>query len=212
MLILWQLVLLYGFYNAYLHPLRSYPGPLLWRAYRIPYVYSTQRGILHVRMRDFHTRYGPIVRIAPNELSYADSAAWKDIYLNRPGQPVFEKNRTWFKKSEPDEPDSIAGFDEDAHTRYRRAFSNSFSDKSLRDQTPVVESYVDLFIKRLKEVSAKDGSPKNISDMSEWFNYFAFDLSGDLSFGESFDCLKNGEAHPWVVIGKLGQSRQCQSI
>jgi cytochrome P450 len=158
-------------------------------------------------MRDFHTLYGPIVRIAPNELSYADSTAWKDIYLNRPGQSVFEKNRTWFKKFAPDDPDSIMGFDEDVHARYRRAFSNSFSDKSLREQAPVVESYVDLFIRRLKEVSANHKDPKKTIDMNEWFNYFAFDLSGDLSFGESFDCLKNGEAHPWVVIGKLSTSR-----
>jgi hypothetical protein len=78
---------------------------------------------------------------------------------------------------------------------------------SLRDQAPVVESYVDLFIRRLKEVSANHKDPKKIIDMNEWFNYFAFDLSGDLSFGESFDCLKNGEAHPWVVIGKLSTSR-----
>ncbi|OAL02314.1 cytochrome P450 [Phaeosphaeriaceae sp. SRC1lsM3a] len=182
--------------------LGCYPGPLLWRAYRIPYVYSTQRGVLHLRLKDFHTRYGPIVRIAPNELSYADSAAWKDIYLNRPGQPLFEKNRTWFKKFAPDDPSSIMAFDEEDHARYRRAFSNSFSDKSLRDQAPVVESYVDVFIGRLKEVSAGHKKSKKTLDMSKWINYLAFDLSGDLSFGESFDCLKNGEAHPWVVIAQ----------
>ncbi|KAH7412332.1 cytochrome P450 [Phaeosphaeria sp. MPI-PUGE-AT-0046c] len=197
-----SLVVLYGIYNVYLHPLRGYPGPLLWRAYRIPYVASTQQGVLHIRLRDFHARYGSIVRIAPNELSYADSTAWKDIYLNRPGQPVFEKNRTWFKKFAPDDPSSIMAFEEDEHARFRRAFSNSFSDKSLKDQMPVVESYVDLFINRLKEVSAGSEKTRKTIDMMKWINYFAFDLSGDLSFGESFDCLKNGEAHPWVAIAQ----------
>jgi cytochrome P450 len=195
-----KLIILYAFYNAYLHPLRRYPGPLLWRSFRIPYVVSTQRGELHRRLLQFHTQYGPIVRIAPNELSYADSAAWKDIYLNRPGQEVFERNRTWFKKMTPDEPNSIVGFDEEDHTRFRRVFANSFSDKSLRDQAPVVESYVDLFINQLKGTTAGPKWKEKTIDLQNWFNYFTFDLSCDLSFGESFDCLKNGKAHAWVEI------------
>jgi cytochrome P450 len=189
-----QLISLYAIYNAYLHPLRSYPGPFLWRSFRIPYVISTHRGQLHNRLQELHTKYGPIVRIAPNELSYAESAAWKDIYLNRPGQPVFERNRTWFKKMTPDEPNSIMGFDEDDHSRFRRAFANSFSDKSLRDQAPVVESYVALFISKLK------GKENETVDLAQWFNYLTFDLSGDLSFGESFSCLETGTAHAWVKV------------
>jgi cytochrome P450 len=190
-----QLISLYALYNAYLHPLRSYPGPFLWRSFRIPYVVSTHRGELHRRLKDFHTKYGPIVRIAPNELSYADSVAWKDIYLNRSGHPVFERNRTWFKKMSPDEPNSIMGFDEDDHSRFRRAFANSFSDKSLRDQAPVVERYIDLFISKLKEETG-------IIDLAAWFNYLTFDLSGDLSFGESFQCLESGQAHAWVAVAQ----------
>lgn len=195
-----QCVFLYAFYNAYLHPLRSYPGPLLWRSFRIPYVVSTQRGELHNRLTEFHTKYGPIVRIAPNELSYADSAAWKDIYLNRPGQPVFERNPTWFKKMAPDEPNSIMSPNEEDHTRFRRAYANSFSDKSLRDQAPVVESYVDLFIKQLKTLASDPKS--NTVNLEKWFNYLTFDLSGDLSFGSSFSCLATGQTHPWVSIAQ----------
>jgi cytochrome P450 len=197
-----QCVFFYGFYNAYLHPLRSYPGPLLWRSFRIPYVVSTQRGNLHKRLTDFHTKYGPIVRIAPNELSYADSAAWKDIYLDRSGHPVFERNPTWFKKMAPDEPNSIMGPDEKDHTRFRRAFANAFSDKSLRDQAPVVESYVDLFMTKLKDLASDPVSKDKPIDLEKWFNYLTFDLSGDLSFGSSFSCLTTGQTHPWVSIAQ----------
>lgn len=102
----------------------------------------------------------------------------------------------------PDEPNSIMGFDEDDHGRYRRAFASSFSDKSLRDQAPVIESYVDLFIRQLSSrVSGLKGKQKTV-DIEKWFNFLTFDISGDLSFGESFDCLKNGKAHPWVEIAQ----------
>ncbi|CAO2650010.1 Nn.00g013020.m01.CDS01 [Neocucurbitaria sp. VM-36] len=196
------LLCLYPLYNVFVHPLRRYPGPLLWCSFRFPYVISTQRGELHKRLKDFHTRYGPIVRVAPNELSYADAAAWKDIYANRPGHLPFQRNRTWFRKMRPDEPNSIIGFDEDDHARYRRAFANSFSEKSLRDQAPVVESHVDLFITQLKApISSRQWVEKTV-DFEKWFNFLTFDISGDLSLGESFDCVKNGKAHFWVEIAQ----------
>lgn len=100
----------------------------------------------------------------------------------------------------PDEPNSILGFDEDDHARFKRAFANSFSEKSLRDQAPVVEGHVDLFIQQLRKLS--NGKGGKAVDLEHWFNYLTFDISGDLSFGESFDCLKDGKAHPWVEIAQ----------
>ncbi|KAF1937114.1 cytochrome P450 [Clathrospora elynae] len=193
-------VFLYGFYNAFMHPLRKYPGPLLWRSFRIPYVISTQRGELHKRLKDFHAKYGTIVRVAPNELSYADSRAWKDIYANRPGHLPFQRNRTWFKKMHLDEPYSILGYDELSHAKQRRAFANSFSEKSLRDQAPVVERYVNLFMTQLEAPMAGRQWTAKTVNFEKWFNFLTFDLAGDLTFGQSFDCLKNGKAHFWVEI------------
>lgn len=195
-----QLISLYAFYNAFLHPLRDYPGPLLWRSFRISYVISIYRGDIHRNLKHFHDKYGPVVRIAPNELSYADGAAWKDIYGNRPGHLPFPRNPTWFNKRASGDPHSIMGYDEEAHARMRRAFANAFSEKSLRDQSPVIESYVDLFMSQLKSLASGRQWKVKTVDLSKWVNFLTFDISGDLSFGESFDCLKTGKAHPWVEI------------
>jgi cytochrome P450 len=100
----------------------------------------------------------------------------------------------------PDEPNSIMSPDEEDHARFRRAYANSFSDKSLRDQAPVVESYVDLFITQLRAL-ASDPKSKTVN-LGKWFNYLTFDLSGDLSFGSSFSCLSTGQTHPWVAIAQ----------
>lgn len=53
--------------------------------------------------------------------------------------------------------------------------------------------HVDLFMDRLQE-STHEGS----QDMVTWFNYVAFDIIGDLTLGESFDCLQQTSYHPWV--------------
>ncbi|KAF2011043.1 cytochrome P450 [Aaosphaeria arxii CBS 175.79] len=194
-------IFLYAFYNVYLHPLRSYPGPRLWCAFRLPYVVSVQRGKIHTQLTAFHGKYGPVVRIAPNELSYADGAAWKDIYASRPGHLPFKRNPTWFKKQHPDEPESIMGPDEDAHARMRRAFANSFSEKSLRDQSPAVEGYVSSMIDNFKRrINLSKGRRSATVDLTQWLNFLTFDISGDLSFGESFDCVKTGKMHYWVEI------------
>lgn len=130
--------------------------------------------------------------MAPNELSYADSRALKDIYGNRPGHLLFERNRTSLKKMSPDEPNSIMGWHEGDHARFKRAFANSFSDKALRDQAPVIERYVNAFMAQLKK--------RKSVDLTQWLNYLFFDISGDFTYGESWGCVDNGKAHPWVEI------------
>ena len=92
--------------------------------------------------------------------------------------------------------------DEDDHARYRRAFMNSFSEKSLREQAPVIESYIESFISQLKAPMPGRQWMDKIVDFEKWFNFLTFDISGDLSFGESFDCINNGKAHPWVEIAQ----------
>lgn len=189
-------------YNIFLHPLRHYPGPPIWCAARLTWVLALQRGYLHRDLLDLHNKYGPIVRIAPDELSYVDPRAWKDIYVSggsRPGHPPIERNGIWFRKQRHDEPYSILGNNEDAHARYRRAFAASFNEKAVNDQSPLIEKYVDLMIQRFRSMVGTGGNSTTI-DIVSWLNFVTFDISGDLSFGESFGSTKKGEPHAWVEI------------
>ena len=93
-----------------------------------------------------------------------------------------------------DDPNAIMGPEEDDHSRFRRILTNAFSEKSLKAQAPIIQHYVHQLVDQMK-VRAGD-----TVDLVEWLNFCTFDVSGDLSFGESFDCLKNGKAHPWVEM------------
>lgn len=44
-----------------------------------------------------------------------------------------------------------------------------------------------------------ESSGANIN-INDWFNFFAFDLIGDLSLGESFGCMEGNSYHPWVKM------------
>ncbi len=62
-------------------PLRQFPGPLLARlsnAWLIAVTFSGRRAFI---IHSLHQRYGPVVRIAPNELCFASAAAAHDIYI-----------------------------------------------------------------------------------------------------------------------------------
>lgn len=72
------------FYNLFLHPLRRFPGARLSRATVLPKLYFLSRGKLIYHIQDLHKRYGPVVRIAPNELSFTDPQAWEDIFIRQP--------------------------------------------------------------------------------------------------------------------------------
>jgi hypothetical protein len=49
-------------------------------------------------MQKLHSKYGPVVRYGPNELSYMDGsgAAWKAIHGHERGGREFPKAREWF--------------------------------------------------------------------------------------------------------------------
>ncbi|KAK5662523.1 hypothetical protein OQA88_8435 [Cercophora sp. LCS_1] len=180
-------------YNLFLHPLRSYPGPLFMRATRLGYVLRHTRGTLPFDMLDLHKRYGPVVRIAPDELAFSSAAAWKDIMGHRVNAPEFEKNLKFYKPLDDMETD-IVNAPRDEHGQLRRTMAHGFSDRSMREQQPIIKGYIDLLLRRLRE-NSKGGKAV---DIMAWYNFTTFDVIGDLAFGESFGCLENSAYHPWV--------------
>ncbi len=68
------------FTKVVLDPLRRVPGPLLARFTRFWYLYNIWQGKFERVNIDLHKKYGPVVRIAPNEYSIDDLDAAKIIY------------------------------------------------------------------------------------------------------------------------------------
>ncbi|KAH8884933.1 cytochrome P450 ClCP1 [Thozetella sp. PMI_491] len=180
-------------YNLFFHPLRKFPGPLLHRAFRLPSLVQALRGTLVHHILGLHEKYGPVVRVAPDELAFANPSAWKEIMGHRgPGKEEVGK---WLPFYRPVKgmPTDIISAPREEHSRLRRQVAHGFSDKSMRDQEPIIKSFVDLLISQLR-VYSKTGPV----DMTAWYNFTTFDIIGDLAFGEAFGCLKSGEYHPWV--------------
>ncbi|KAJ0415253.1 cytochrome P450 [Aspergillus carlsbadensis] len=174
--------------SIYLHPLRHIPGPKSWIAFPILRHISAIRGKIHLDLRDFHATYGPVVRYGPETLSLITEEAWPKIYGH--GHPQFPKVLPSVSN-----PRDIIGANDEDHARYRKALLPAFSTRGLQAQEPVIIGYVDKLINRLKDV-AQSGAA---TDMVKWYNLTAFNIIGDLTFGESFGGLDNSEYHHWVA-------------
>ncbi|KAK2488071.1 Cytochrome P450 monooxygenase fck2, partial [Fusarium oxysporum f. sp. albedinis] len=87
-----------------------------------------------------------------------------------------------------------ARIDKEEHTRRRRVWDMAFSSKCLRRYEDRVAEYTTQL---LQHIEALQDEPL---DISMWFNFYSFDVMGDLAFGKSFDMLSNGTKHPFMEL------------
>ncbi|RPB23425.1 cytochrome P450, partial [Terfezia boudieri ATCC MYA-4762] len=197
---LWRVV-----YNLNFHPLAKFPGPWLAAASTLWFEHDILSGRSPFKLAEAHKKYGPIMRIAPNQLSVADVRAWKEIHGHHPREKSFLKGDFY--------NDDVKNFgleniftmkDAVKHAEMRRMLAYAFSTKALTDQEGIIQGYIDLLIKRLGQRYAEKerGPDGEYCNMVTWYNYITFDIIGDLAFGEStaFACLKEQKEHPWVTI------------
>jgi cytochrome P450 len=194
-------ILLNFVYNITLHPLAKYPGPILWRMSPIPSIISLLRGRISFDYKVLHDKYGPVVRVMPNELSFNTAKAWDDIYGHRVGLQNMDKDPIHVGAVEAiPGATNLTMAPDTHHARQRRALAHAFSKQALLEQEPILRGYVELFVEKLREM-AHNGKPAN---MVSWFNFCTFDIIGDLSFGEPFGCLREGKiSFPRSNINKI---------
>ncbi|KAI1761905.1 cytochrome P450 [Hypoxylon sp. FL1150] len=188
-------------HNIFFHPLKDIPGPHSWSASRLPFVFALLRGTIVHDIEKLHRKYGPVLRIAPNEVTFAQPEAWLDIFQLRPGHQQFLKDPVWWKR-QPGHPESlISAIDIVTHARMRKALAPGFTPRALKRQEPILIGYSKLLVERLSElVVNSQGSRGAEVNIGQWFNFITFDIFGDLGFGESFDCLQNSQYHPWIAL------------
>ncbi|KAK0701923.1 cytochrome P450 [Lasiosphaeria miniovina] len=190
--------LLRALYNVYLHPLSKIPGPRTWSATRLPFIRSLIKGTIVHDIQKLHRQYGPVLRIAPNEVTFAQPEAWDDIF--RPPQGQLLKDPVWWRRPPGTPVSLISAIEPDEHARIRKALAPGFTRRALKSQEPFIQRLVNLLVSRLHEQVQAQPSGRAELDIAPWFNFTTFDIFGDLGFGESFDCLQDSRLHPWIAL------------
>ena len=170
-------ILTTAFYNLYLHPLSSHPGPLLARITKLHDVYHAYRGDKHIHLYHLHARYGPVVRFSPNSLSINDPSALKAIYGH--GANV-QKSETFYHafRAHPAAVSTLLATERLQHARRRRIMGQAFSEGAMRGMERYVLENVEVWergVEEKVEAARREGRAwSERVDMGRWNNYLVF--------------------------------------
>ncbi len=167
-------------------PLATVPGPWYSRFTHLVLKYQVMRARRVFYVHDLHRRYGPIVRLTPEEVAVADVGAFAQIHKIGSG---FNKS-PWYDTITPDRSPGIFTMrDPHRHSARRRLFAQPFSNSALmRNWGSEIRSKVEMAVSRMRQ-DAVAGE----ADVFRWWTLMATDLITHLCFGESFRMVEQGK-------------------
>ena len=83
------------------------------------------------------------------------------------------------------------------HARMRKILSHAFSPEALRNQEPLLQKHVRELIEGFDHERLNN---KGIVDLEKWYSWIAFDMIGDTSFGEPFNCVSEPDHRSWPLM------------
>ncbi|KAH9209845.1 cytochrome P450, partial [Leptodontidium sp. 2 PMI_412] len=184
--------------RLHFHPLSKYPGPKLWAATSLVNTFHVFKTTRIYKISELHSKYGSVVRVGPNELSYVDERAWKDIYSSHKPGGELQKHMPAIN---PRGGNGLFHNPSDAeHAQIRKLLSTGFSEKAIRDREGIIQGYISLLIERFRERAERAEKV----DVTWWFDCLGADLAGKLGYGESFGALETSTLPEFIpVIDKL---------
>ncbi|KAI1867319.1 uncharacterized protein JN550_007050 [Neoarthrinium moseri] len=198
--------------NRFNNGLHKYPGPFLasltdW--WRFCDVYGQRPEVTHQKL---HARYGDVVRLGPNTLSFADPKALKTIYGLNKG---FLKSDFYIVQQSVVSGHRLASLfsttDNDFHSQFRRSVNAAFSMSALVQYEPFVDNTTKLFLDQTEKLFANniDGC-----DFTKWLQFYAFDVIGEITYSKRHGFVEKNEdidgiikylANLFLYVAPVGQ-------
>lgn len=135
------------------------------------------------------------MRFGPNAVSFNSSPALKTIYAHRANV----RKAQFYDAFVHPAPNTHNARDRELHARKRRVLAHGFSDSAIKEMERYVLANVRTFCDMIGRTEEDDGSVvpgdkkgwSGVRNMSDWCNYLAMDILGDLCFGKAFRMLES---------------------
>ncbi|KAI2464794.1 cytochrome P450 [Annulohypoxylon bovei var. microspora] len=190
-------------YRLYLHPLAKIPGPRLAAITSLWYVYQVRKGRMMVLCRDLHKKYGPVVRISPNEVSFDSKEAYQAIYT---GSQFIEKGDFyWALSNNPGRIDwRFRRHQEDAfafngelnmqrYKSHRKNINQTYSTSSLKKYSERLDEVMDRFIAKLKTHEGE------VLDLGDWIHLAVVECLGAVTLNWSPGFIDDESDHGFLA-------------
>ncbi|KAL1862454.1 hypothetical protein Daus18300_008551 [Diaporthe australafricana] len=145
---------------------------------------------------ELHKKYGPIVRIAPNEVSVSSPEAARTLLS---AGKRFYKTKFYGVFPPPENPDIFTEYREDVHAQKKKVANVPYSMAAMQQLSPFIDDTIELLMQKMDAAAAgqiggqiKDLSEGPIVDLGNWLHWFAFDVLGEVAFSRSFGFLEQG--------------------
>ncbi|KAL9080559.1 MAG: hypothetical protein Q9157_000701 [Trypethelium eluteriae] len=148
-------------------------------------------GKLEVAQRNLHAEYGPVVRVAHNEVSLSEASAIPKIYRTQKPLTKTDFYPTYRPIGISDRPDMFTVTDEVEHANHRRIVNPVYTMTSILKNESAMDECLTWLVKRLGEFADK----QEVMDLGRWLEMYAYDIVGVVFFGRSFEFLEKGFDH-----------------
>jgi len=180
-------------YNALTSPLKGVPGPWisLFSNRQLKSAVTGGKRIFYIDA--LHKKYGPLVRISPQEVAVFDTEAFRQIHAVSGG---YTKGGFYTKLTNFPVHSVFTLRDAKEHGVRRRLFAKGFSKTYLREHWEgVVRDKVQFATNR---IAGDAGAHNGKVDVFKWWSLMGADIIGCLCFGETFGLLELGDVSIWT--------------
>ncbi|KAK6334102.1 hypothetical protein TWF696_002604 [Orbilia brochopaga] len=182
-------LVLNAIYQLYFSSLSKVPGPWYCAISRFWLAKVSLQGRRIFAVHELHLKYGPYVRIAPNEVSVSDIDSVKQIHSshNNFSKPL------WYADVANGVKSAFAIVDCEAHKARRKAYGTVYSNTNMSLLEPVIRKHISVCVGKIK----RDLNHGPV-DILRWFRFMAADIVAELCYGKDMDMLNKEAVNPIV--------------
>ncbi|KAI0367365.1 high nitrogen upregulated cytochrome P450 monooxygenase 2 [Pilatotrama ljubarskyi] len=167
------------------HRLAKYPGPFPCKLSKVWMACVSATGRQHLYIKSLHDKYGDVVRIGPNELSFRDPSI-VNVALGSPGVP---KGPLMIGRILTATDLPLPGImDPQVHQERRKLWNRAMSASALKEYEPQIANRANQLVHVLE-------SQKDDFDIGQFVKFFAYDFMCDMAYGGGSELLRDGDEH-----------------
>ncbi|KAK2607306.1 hypothetical protein N8I77_005990 [Diaporthe amygdali] len=176
-------------YNVFFHPLAKVPGPKLAAITRLWFFATDFSGDSSARVLKWHEAYGPVIRVAPNELSIFDIDAYlSELYAQN---TKFTKAPYFYDAFNNPEGTVFTQLDKATHSAEKRLMSHAFSRRNIVGMQHQLYEHLHKWIDNLR-AHARAQKPIPLSRAAQCLT---LDNASFFSYGSTEGALDSEDFH-----------------
>uniref|UniRef100_L2GBV3 Cytochrome p450 71d7 n=1 Tax=Colletotrichum fructicola (strain Nara gc5) TaxID=1213859 RepID=L2GBV3_COLFN len=198
-LVLFVAALIVIAYRLVLHPLACVPGPKIAALSNIWYAYHARNGRMLELGKTLHRRYGPMVRVGPNEVWFDSVDAFKHIYISTALQRPDITFTPFPTFTSPETLDLLSERNTARYRLQRRLIGPLYQTNHLKRYEPALDAVLARVISTLRALDGKE------IDLKEWMHIIAVECLSALVISWS---PRDGTDHKASSHGYQGWRRK----